>query len=152
MSTPTTAEAAVKALFTAAAEEDAAYGQLLGRLCTLRSTQESEGGWERDVQLGEQLSAQRPLTTWSAPVATAAMMPSRSGGESDGAVHLHPTRRLVAGRRTDPAGSALVRSRRGALRVDGEPASGDAVEVRAPAGARVCDAGSYCSKRDRRRA
>ena len=59
MSTPTTAEAAVKALFTAAAEEDAAYGQLLGRLCTLRSTQESEGGWERDVQLGAQLDTIR---------------------------------------------------------------------------------------------
>lgn len=76
MSTPTTAEAAVKALFTAAAEEDAAYGQLLGRLCTLRSTQESEGGWERDVQLGAQLDTIRReadrLATAASQVATLA--------------------------------------------------------------------------------
>lgn len=76
MSTPTTADAAVKALFTAAAEEDAAYGQLLGRLCTLRSTQESEGGWERDVQLGAQLDTIRReadrLATAASQVATLA--------------------------------------------------------------------------------
>lgn len=76
MSTPTTADAAVKALFTAAAEEDAAYGQLLGRLCTLRSTEESGGGWERDVQLGAQLDTIRReadrLATAASQVATLA--------------------------------------------------------------------------------
>lgn len=36
-------------------------------------------------------------------MSAAAMMSSRSGGESDGAVHLHPPRRLVAGRRADAA-------------------------------------------------
>lgn len=76
MSTPTTAESAIKALFAAAAEEDAAYGQLLGRLCTLRSTQELEGGWERDVQLGAQLDTIRReadrLATAASQVATLA--------------------------------------------------------------------------------
>ena len=91
MPTPTTADAAIKALFTAAAEEDAAYGQLLGRLCTLRSTQESEGGWERDVQLGAQLDTIRReadrLTTAASQVATLATVAEAlldaQGGRSD---------------------------------------------------------------------
>lgn len=76
MSTPTTAASAVKSLFAAAAEGDAAYGQLLGRLCTLRSTEEAEGGWERDVQLGAQLDTIRReadrLATAASQVATLA--------------------------------------------------------------------------------
>lgn len=91
MSTPTTADAAIKALFTAAAEEDAAYGQLLGHLCTLRSTQESEGGWERDVQLGAQLDTIRReadrLTTAASQVATLATVAEAlldaQGGRND---------------------------------------------------------------------
>ena len=81
MSTPTTAEAAVKALFTAAAEEDAAYGQLLGRLCTLRSTEESGGGWERDVQLGAQLDTIRREADRLATVAEALL--DAQGGRDD---------------------------------------------------------------------
>lgn len=91
MSTPTTAASAVKALFAAAAEEDAAYGQLLGHLCTLRSTEESKGGWERDVQLGAQLDTIRReadrLATAASQVATLATVAEAlldaQGGRND---------------------------------------------------------------------
>lgn len=59
MATPTTAEDAIRALFTAAAEEDAAYGQLLGHLSKLRSIEESGDGWKRDAKLGAQLDTIR---------------------------------------------------------------------------------------------